>query len=1030
MSVLRIYQYYKEFEDIKRFSGSINESTINGPFKNLLNYYAQSRNLLLVPEIQLKLQTGYIRPDGTLRNALTFDCGYWESKDTKDRLEDEINNKFRRGYPKSNIIFEDSETAILYQEGVRIGEVPMLKEPKELDFLLTEFVSHERPEVRNFNKAIETFTQDLPKILQELRRIIDEEAVSNPMYRKQRDKFLLLCKDSINPSIGLEDVREMLIQHILTEEIFVSIFDNADFHRENNIANVLYEVERTFFKGETKYNLLRNIRPYYDTIKARANEMVSHSDKQGFLKILYENFYKAYNPKSADRMGIVYTPNEIVKFMINSTDYLLDKHFGKTLGEQGVEILDPCTGTGTFITEIIEHIPAYQLEQKYLNELHANEMGLLPYYVANLNIEAVYQAKMQDYKQFHNLCFVDTLDNTNPLSYEGKQTDAFGSLSLENVERIKKQNQRKISVIIGNPPYNANQKNENDNNKNREYPEIDKRIKETYIKESTAQKTKQYDMYKRFIRWASDRVHDDGFVVFVVNRSFIDKKQDDGFRKSISKEFDYAYVYDLGGDVRSQGADAIDNVFGIMIGVAIVFLVKNKESLHKKAKIYYHCLPNMESKEAKLELLRNQKIEKTNFELITPDEKNNWINITDNDFEDLTPICNKQTKLGRNENAIFQLYTSPYKTNRDEWVFDKSADNLLAKIKYFIDKYNQQVDSGITDNDNLDYSIKWSSTLKKYLYRKVNIENYGKKVIIDICIKPFVKSFYYADKLLSDRLTENHYKILGKDLDKENIMITINEGGRLALTALVTNKIPSYSFYILDATQTLPLYRYTSEGERIENITDWALNLFRAHYDEAGIQRLDIFHYVYGVLHNPAYRQKYEQNLKRDFPRIPLYENFSFWAEAGRKLMDLHLHYETTAPYELERIDIPLKTNTITDQRALYSETGEKLYKELSTPRTKLKADKVKGIIFLDEETTLQGIPKIAWKYKLGNRSALEWVLDQYKEKKPRDETIREHFNTYRFADYKEHVIDLLQRVCTVSVKTMEIVSQMEKASI
>ncbi len=575
MSKILINRYYGDLHRAKQFSGSQNETTVRNAFYNLVNGLARPKNLELVTEVSLKtpFQTT-VTPDGILRNILQLDYGYWESKDSKDDLYQEIEKKFKKGYPKSNILFEDTVNAVLVQDEKKT-EIKM-QDSDALLHILNQFISYERPEVQEFNKAIANFGTDLPNILDALRQIIEKEAVQNPKYKKQRSKFLQLVKDSINPNLGLADVREMLIQHILTEEIFISIFDNADFHRENNIAETLYELERTFFKGKTKQDLLTSVRPYYNTIKARANEMVSHAEKQKFLKVVYENFYQAYNPKGADRLGIVYTPNEIVKFMLEGTDYLLDKHFSKTLGDKGVQILDPCTGTGTYITELIEHIPPHQLEYKYKNEIHANEMALLPYYVANLNIEAVYQQKMNSYEEFENLCFVDTLDNTQALQYAGKQGDMFGAMSLENVERIKRQNELKISVIMGNPPYNANQMNENDNNKNRPYPDIDKRIKDTYIKASSAQKTKQYDMYKRFIRWASDRLDQNGIIAFICNRSFIDKRQDDGFRKMVEKEFDFCYIYDLGGDLRSTGTDASDNVFGIQIGVAVLFLIKVK----------------------------------------------------------------------------------------------------------------------------------------------------------------------------------------------------------------------------------------------------------------------------------------------------------------------------------------------------------------------------------------------------------------------------------------------------------------------
>ena len=367
----------------------------------------------------------------------------------------------------------------------------------------------------------------------------------------------------------------MIIQHILTEDIFTNVFGDADFHRSNNIARELEDVIETFMTREIRKNHLAGIEYFYKTIRDAASGINDNHEKQKFLKTVYENFYKVYNPKGADKLGVVYTPNEIVRFMIDSTDWLLEKHFGKSLSDKGVDILDPATGTGTFIAELIDRINIHNLEYKYENELHANEVAILPYYIANLNIEYTYQQRKGKYKEFKNICFVDTLDNTDALAYSGKQL-MLGGISSENADRIKKQNEKRISVIIGNPPYNANQANFNDFNKNRDYKEIDKRIKDSYVRHSTAQKTKVYDMYARFYRWSMDRIDKNGILAFVTNRSFIDSRTFDGFRKVVEDEFDYVYIVDTRSDVRANPkiAGTTHNVFGIQTGVAIMFLVK------------------------------------------------------------------------------------------------------------------------------------------------------------------------------------------------------------------------------------------------------------------------------------------------------------------------------------------------------------------------------------------------------------------------------------------------------------------------
>ena len=486
----------------------------------------------------------------------------------------------------------------------------------QLQALLERFFGYERPEIEEFHKAIEQFKKDMPAVLEALRDMIEHAEKDNDKFRKAALNFLKHAQETINPNVTPADVREMLIQHILTEEIFSQVFDNPDFHHKNNVARELYALENTFFTGKMKYDTLAGLRHYYAAIKSAAALVPTHHEKQNFLKLIYENFYKVYDKKKADRLGVIYTPNEIVRFMVESADWLCQKHFKKSLIDKNVEILDPACGTGTFITELIEHFRGQpqKLRYKYLEELHANVVAILPYYVANLNIEATYAA-ISGYEEYPNLCFVDTLDNTAALrARKGHQGDLFGAVSEENVARIKRQNQKKISVVIGNPPYNANQLNENENNKNREYPEIDQRIKETYIKASTAQKTKLYDMYARFFRWASDRVDENGIVAFITNRSFVESRTFDGFRKIVASEFNDIYVVDLGGDVRADPrlSGTKHNVFGIQTGVAISFMVKRANA--NGCRIYYARRPQLETAEEKLALLVSTRLDRIAFE--------------------------------------------------------------------------------------------------------------------------------------------------------------------------------------------------------------------------------------------------------------------------------------------------------------------------------------------------------------------------------------------------------------------------------
>lgn len=579
MSKQHINNYYNRLEETIRFGGSRNETTVEHAFISLVNSYAERRNLMLVPKIAIKTAKGAtIIPDGALKNALRLDFGYWESKDIKDDIDKEIQAKIDKGYPLTNTLFEDSETAVLFQENAQVMRVSM-KDAESFEKILQRFVNFEPPQVVRFNAALQKFTEDVPTIVESLRELIRTQADTNAAFVKRRDEFYLNCQKEINPEITAEDVREMMIQHILTADIFTNVFGDADFHRSNNIARELETVLETFMTRSVRQTYLGSIKSYYDTIRDAASGIADHNEKQKFLKTIYENFYKVYNPKGADRLGVVYTPNEIVRFMIESTDYLLEKHFNRTLADKNVDILDPATGTGTFITDLINYLPAQYLDYKYEHEIHANEVAILPYYIANLNIEYTYQQKIGKYKEFNNICFVDTLDNTAALNYKDKQTLMFG-VSSENAARIVKQNERKISVIIGNPPYNAKQANYNYQNSNRAYKEIDRRIKDTYVKHGTAQnQIVIYDMFTRFYRWAMDRINDNGIIAFVTNRSFIDGRAFDGFRKTIEDDFDYVYIVDTRSDVRANPkiAGTTHNVFGIQTGVAILFLVKVKK---------------------------------------------------------------------------------------------------------------------------------------------------------------------------------------------------------------------------------------------------------------------------------------------------------------------------------------------------------------------------------------------------------------------------------------------------------------------
>ncbi len=1007
LSRLLVDAYYNDLARLKQATGSVTEAVVSDAFKDLLKGWSRQKNLVFAPEYELiSPQKTRIRPDGTILHALRVPLGHWEAKDEADNLDAEIDKKLRRGYPQDNILFEDSREAVLIQNRRRVMRCRM-ENGDELSRLLGLFFDYEPPTIGEFRKAVEQFKRDLPQVLEALRAMIDRAYAGNAAFGVAAAEFLAHARNTINPTLAEADVREMLIQHVLTEDIFSQVFDDPDFHRHNNIARELYKLETLFVGGPSKRELMAALRPYYSTIRASAAGIGSHKEKQKFLKVIYENFYKVYDQKKADRLGVVYTPSEIVKFMIESTDWLCRQHFGKALIDEGVEILDPATGTGTFICELLEHFRGQpdKLRRKYRDELHANEVAILPYYVANLNIEATYAEITGEYAEFQNLCFVDTLDNIAGLGIRrGHQHELFAGLADENLERVKRQNRRKISVVIGNPPYNANQQNESDNNKNREYPHVDRLIRNSYIEHSTAQKTKQYDMYKRFFRWASDRLGDEGIIAFVTNSAFIDARQDDGFRRVVAEEFSDIWIVDLKGNARTSGERRRregGNVFDdqIRVGVAVTFLVKTRRKAG--CTIRYEAVADFAKADDKRTFLSRASLEERSFQVVRPDKAHNWIGLAEQDWSELLPVASREAKAARpgaRERAIFKLYSLGVVTNRDDWVYGHSSSDVLSKVRALTDGY-ETVRRGETPGP---WSIKWTRLLKKLAASNVEI-GLEEGRVIRAQFRPYFSRWLYYD----GRLNEVRYQtpaMFGDLGSLPNRVICLGQSGAfrvLASAGLV-------DLHHTGDTQCLSRFRYTVSGKRVDNITTWAENKFRARYGK-GVSKDDIFAYVYAVLNDPVYRETYAINLKREFPRIPLYPNFHKWRAWGQRLLDLHVGYDSVEPWPVSRQDG-------LDPRGRAAGLP---------PRAILRGSAGEGLIRIDSDTELRDVPPEAWSYRLGNRSAVEWVLDQYKEKTPRDPTIRERFNTYRFADHKEHVIDLIARVVRVSVETVGIVEEM-----
>ncbi|TXJ59328.1 hypothetical protein EPJ74_09440 [Brachyspira aalborgi] len=1031
MSENAIEKYYNEIKEAE-LNGMNNEQNIREYFYELLKNYTNSQNLKIERETkEFVFENGQkknIFLDGRIKKE-NMVIGWVENKDAKDDLNKEIKNKKEKQYPLLNTIFENSKELVLFQDGKEVIRVNMSKS-EELDKVLIKFVSFRPEEYKKFQDAFNNLKRILPDLAKDLREFFKEEKKINKKFKENLKEFTKKCQLSINNNITEELAIEMIIQHMLTRDIFVIFFQNANFHMNNiiskSISNILTHINQKSFE------ITEKIKSYTDCLSSYT-KTITKDDKQDILKTFYSDFYKALNSKKADVQGIEYTPIQIVKFMVDASEELLYKHFNKKLSSRDVNILDPCSGTGIFMAEIINRINLKDLEYKYKNELFSNEIDIMPYYISNLNIENAYFERTNSYEIFENICFLDTLEFQTKLGNNA----LFGmeEFSEGNVKRAVRQYEKKINLIIGNPPYNANQKSENDNNKNKVYIDLDKRIKDTYVNLSSAQKTKQYDMYKRFIRWASDRIksEDDGIIAFITNNAYLDSRQDDGFRKSVQKEFDYIYIIDLKGNARKRNKSEGGNVFNIQTGVAIMFLIKKGVSEkqnkinplnQKKANIKYYNIGDFLSGDKKLMSLQ-QDISFFDFEDIIPDNKGQWLNQTNNDFYEHTALIDKNVKnqkVGKaiEQKAIFKLFSLGVCTNKDDWAYDFDKEQLEKKIKYFLKIYNKErkkwADKKLNDanfNDNLDYSIKWVGDIKDYMIKNKEIK-FSKQNIRKCLYRPFVKNYTYFDYPIMQRPYQN--KKIFPNENSENLTLNFQVSTPRRYTdCFVSNKMIDLNFTVIAGIVSVPLYVYEN-GEKKLNITDYAIKEFQKKYKDKATAE-NIFAYCHAVLSSPKYQKEYEENLKIDYPRIPLYKNFDRFVELGKRLIKLQTEFEN---FDCRNEEIQLKI--------------EKDFKYMPEDFSMIKLNKEKGIIIFDGKNRIENIPKKAFDYKIGTRSALDWIIDYYKPKKlnPQKELhhktlIENGLNSYDYKNIREYLFELIPKVINISVETVDIFKELEK---
>ena len=1002
-----IRDYYTTLQQYKQHDIR-HEGAVSSPFDTLLHACAKQINATLVPRYTMHTAAGNrIVIDGVVLDEYGPPLAYWEAKDIDDNLLKAVQDKRDAGYPLDNILFQNPQRAILYQNGQVAVDLD-ITEPAHLIAALQYLFAYVPPALDNWQTAVSDFREHVPDLANKLKELIDQRHETDPAFKKAFTDFYETCRTSINPELSQDAVEEMLIQHILTERIFRTVFNRSDFTSRNIIAIEIEKVSAALMRHAMSRDVfLEPLDRFYVAIEQAATLCRDFSQKQHFLNTFYEKFFQGFSEDVADTHGIVYTPQPIVDFMVKSVAHILETEFDRSLSDSGVHIIDPFVGTGNFIVRLMQDIQGAALEEKYRHELHCNEVMLLPYYIASLNIEQEYFQRTGTYLPFEGIALADTFE-----LLEQEQGELF---TRENTERVKKQKAADMFVVIGNPPYNAQQVNENDNNKNRKYPAMDERVAETYVQDSGATlRNKLYDPYVKAIRWASDRIGEEGIVAFVTNNGFLDGVAFDGMRKHLADDFNAVYILDLGGNAR-RGLKVSDaNVFGIRVGVSINLFVKKKGKPSEPLRLFYYRTDEMWNKKQKFDLLnKHQHIGTIDWRVIQPDARYTWLTEgLDPKFETFIPIGSKEAKnaKGTEGETIFSLYSYGVVTSRDSLVYSFDLPLLQERVRTFIEIYNTAVDQKRRRNpkdpvENFiatnDPRIKWSRQVKASL-KKLESSPYEDTYFRTALYRPFCQKYLYFDNFWNEERYQQGRIFPTPDTETENRSIQIKIGQEWPMFTLMTSKISDA--LPQGGSQCFPFYTYDEDGtNRQENITDWALTQFRTHYQDDTITKWDIFHYNYALLHHPTYREKYQANLKRDLPHIPFAEDFWEFAKAGAALGDLHVNYESVPKYDgLKYIETPGMT---VDWRV------EKM--RLSKDKTQLKYN---GFL------TLDNIPPEAFEYRLGTRSALEWVVDQYRVKVDKRSGI---VNDPNRADQPRYILDLIGRVIHVSLKTVGIVENL-----
>ena len=895
----------------------------------------------------------------------------------------------------------------------------------------------------NWAKSVGEIAQ---KFIERIALLIKE----NENARNYFKEFINGLHKNINDSIDEGQAIEMLAQHMITRPVFDALFKEYEFVNNNAVSRSMQDMLEVL-ESEGMEMDTAVLDKFYTSVKNNISNIDNLEAKQTIIKNLYEKFFKGAFPLTVEKLGIVYTPVECVDFIIHSVEDILQQEFNTSLTEENVHILDPFVGTGTFITRLLQSglIKKEDMLRKYKNEIHCNEIVLLAYYIADVNIEAVYHDIMhpEKYEMYDGICLTDTFQ----LNEHG-DNDIFSQLFPENSERLQKQKKAPVRVIIGNPPYSIGQKSANDNAKNLSYKNLDNRILSTYVDNSITKNAKPlYDSYIKAFRWASDRIaqaEDGGIVAFISNGAWIDGNAQDGMRKCLRDEFSSIYVFNLRGNARTSGEQRrkeCGSVFGegTRTPITITLLVKNP-ARQGKATIHYHDIGDYLTREQKLKIVKDfRSINNVEWNTIQPNEKNDWINLRDNVFDGLIPLSFEKTT---SEKSVFGLKSLGFTTGRDAWSYNFSNRELSTHIKQMVIHYNSQI--GQKDISLDSTKISWSRGLRKKLEQAVRIQFDEKKKVCAL-YRPYCKEVVYNQRDLVEY--PSSWDSLLPNQGLHNLCFGVmGVGSNKEFCALINDNIIDYQ--VLFNCQCFPLYWYEENKNkqrslfdeesnddyiRRDGITDWILKEVRTRYGTRNITKEMIFYYVYGLLHSKDYRERFAADLKKSLPRIPIVESlddFMDFYKAGKELADLHLNYETVAPYPDvivhgdRQVPLTVKRDPATGGyiQAPANDGAYDYFRVVDKMRFKSKQDK--STIIYNGNITIENIPQKAYEYIVNGKSAIEWIVERYCVSQDKKSLIKNDANDWAREHHKpRYILDLLLSIINVSVQTVDIVNSLPK---